>query len=831
MNVPLTSSFHDVTGVQIYDHRSTCTIFSVYVPNSVATIRRDCLNKLLSTDHRVIIGGDFNSRSQIWGCHSSNSRGTSLAKFYESCPGYVHLSFPDSPTYIPSDLNRHPSIIDGFILKRITQMAPPRTLQKLFSDHNPVILLIDLAFEPGRGSGRLDFSRANWSHFRDSLDAGLMFISNRFECDNDLDEGVCRLNRVIDEAVNSSVPPKRVSGVEIPPWIRRLIGVKNYVRHMSQKPEFSRDRFLKSFQNFLQSRVRTSIADYRNAMTKKKLENLRPHDNQMYVHLKKLTNVKDSIPPLKSPSGAFLYSSADKAACLAKHFHDVHVQNVGMGDPSHDAFVQETVHDFLSENLTTESLLVTSVEEVKNVVRGLKNGKSPGLDSVRSLVFKNLSLRGLQFYTSILNASFRLSYFPNAWKTAKIIPICKPGKPPDEPGSRRPVSLLPIPGKVCESIVCTRLENVIQEKNLLPDRQFGFRKRHSTTHALLNFTNEVRESFREGKTMVAVGLDIEKAFDTVWLQGLIFKLMKFGFPQEIVKYIQSYVTDRKFRVSINDVLSDETMISQGIPEGSVLGPILFDIYVSDIPTVPFTTLDMFADDTTVKANSLFPSVAIARVQSHLDILHQYFSRWKIKVNPTKTECMIFTKKRKLMPINSLYYNGSEIRKVEEMKILGVTVDKKLSFGLHVDKVVSKAKDVSRKLRPMLKHNSGLSQVNRVLIYKVFIRSVLTYCIPIWHAANSNNMRKIQTAQNKALRYVLNLRPHPVTYHQMRTSAVHELANVEFLSEFAQRLTLQFYARMIGHPNDLIDSLSTVRNGSLVSDHPFFIIREWLSSNS
>lgn len=291
--------------------------------------------------------------------------------------------------------------------------------------------------------------------------------------------------------------------------------------------------------------------------------------------------------------------------------------------------------------------------------------------------------------------------------------------------------------------------------------------------------------------------------------------------------MSAFMMNRKFCVSVNGILSEERNLCQGVPEGSILGPILFDIYVSDIPTVSYTRLDMFADDTTVRGDSLFPSVAFARVQTHLDVLHDYFSRWKIKVNPGKTEFMVFTRRRVDISTLSLHYGASEIRKVEEMKLLGVIVDKRMTFASHVTRAISKANDVTRRLKPLLKRGSGLSQTNRIWIYKIFMRSVLTYGIAIWHAANRNNLRRIQIAQNKTMRYVLDLRPHPITYRQVPNRSVHDLAGIEYVGEFARRLTLLFYERMIDHPNALIESLTHVQANRLERNHPFFCIRDWL----
>lgn len=236
---------------------------------------------------------------------------------------------------------------------------------------------------------------------------------------------------------------------------------------------------------------------------------------------------------------------------------------------------------------------------------------------------------------------------------------------------------------------------------------------------------------------------------------------------------------------------------------------------------------MFADDTTIRSSSVHPSVAFARLQTHLDELYVYFNKWKIKVNAEKTEYMICTRKRTDLDHLLLKYGNVAIRRVNEMKILGVVLDKKLTFSSQINKVIAKATDVSRRLQPLLKRNSGVSQINKIFMYKVFIRSVLTYGINIWNATSVTNLRRVQVYQNKSLRRIRNLRPHPITYRQVSNETVHEMSNVEAISDFAKRTTLIFFERMRNHANALIRSLTTIVGGGR---HPFDVIRDDILNN-
>lgn len=320
---------------------------------------------------------------------------------------------------------------------------------------------------------------------------------------------------------------------------------------------------------------------------------------------------------------------------------------------------------------------------------------------------------------------------------------------------------------------------------------------------------------------VTTSLDIEKAFDTVWLNGLIYKMIEI--PSQVIRFLHSYLMNRKFRVFLNGITSREMTVTQGFPEGSILGPLLFTLHVHDIPKLPFTNLGMFADDTTISSSSRYPSVAFSRMQTHLNKLSDYFNKWKIKVNASKTEYMVCTRKRANNDELSLTYDDTVIRRVDKIKILGVLVDNKLTYAPHIERVIARTNDVIRRLQPLLKYNSGMSLTNKIFVYKVFIRSNLTYAINIWNTASQSNFKKIQIAQNKALRAIRNLRPHPITYRQVTNDAIHEMTEIETILEYTNRITLVFYQRMVNHANPLVKSLTSYRATSSNRRHPFDII--------
>ncbi|GFT83791.1 RNA-directed DNA polymerase from mobile element jockey [Trichonephila clavipes] len=250
----------------------------------------------------------------------------------------------------------------------------------------------------------------------------------------------------------------------------------------------------------------------------------------------------------------------------------------------------------------------------------------------------------------------------------------------------------------------------------------------------------------------AVFLDIQKAFDRVWIDGLIYKLITYNVPPAIIHILYSYLTNRKYKVRVNDTLSITHRVNIGVTQGSLLGPVLFNIYVNDIPSHPRTMINLYADDTAISATYKNTKSVTIALNKHLALLEKYFNDWKIKINVDKTVAVLFTRARKPIAPPTLY--STPLRWSQTTKYLGITFDKTLTWKPHILYARDKFRIALKKLYPLICRNSNMYLYNKVLLYTAVLRPILSYGCPIWGYAANTNIKILETAQNSIIRCIV-----------------------------------------------------------------------------
>ena len=357
-----------------------------------------------------------------------------------------------------------------------------------------------------------------------------------------------------------------------------------------------------------------------------------------------------------------------------------------------------------------------------------------------------------EIFATILNTSLKEGVVPTQLKQAKIAPIHKSGNKNDV-SNYRPISLLPTFSKIFEKALHGRITGFLQKNNSLYNCQFGFRKRHSSEHALLTAQNSILQSLDKKHIAMLLLIDFSKAFDMVDHQILLHKLAHYGIRGVALKWLTSYLHNRQQRVHVNNAQSDCQNLIHGIPQGSILGPLLFIIYINDMPNVQkLAKFILYADD----ANIIITGTNAHEIITKYNELSDHLSNWVasngLMLNVRKTNYMIFSNIN-IGQLSNLKptINNIPIERKKTAKFLGVFVDEKLSWSHHINTICTK---ISKNTGILYKMKGILPQKAMLTLFHSFIQSHLNYCSLIWGLGSKNSIKKLFICQKKAIRTLI-----------------------------------------------------------------------------
>ena len=395
--------------------------------------------------------------------------------------------------------------------------------------------------------------------------------------------------------------------------------------------------------------------------------------------------------------------------------------------------------------------------------------------------------------TIIFNAILRIQYFPKPWKLAQFKMLHKPGKDLHQTASYRPISLLPVFSKILEKIIYCRIKTIIETRKLIPDHQFGFRNKHSTIEQMHRLINEIIVALENKEYCTALFMDIEKAFDKINHESLLQAIRK-QFPEQIHQLIKSYLSSRIFVIRIKDTHSEVKDIKARVPQGSVLGSILYTSYTANIATTTNSTVLTFADDITILVRYTNPETAVKLQQEHITKIEKWLQEKQIKANPNKCNHITFTLRRKIPP--NILLNGTHITQTKHVKYLGLHLDTQLTWKLHIKSIIEKIKKTRRQMHWLTSRKSKLSIENKLKIYKTIIKPIWTYGIPLWGTAAMSHINKIEIIQAKILRTVVNAPWY------VRNNDIPRDLGIPTVMEEISRYSEKYKSRIATHPNRL-----------------------------
>ena len=393
--------------------------------------------------------------------------------------------------------------------------------------------------------------------------------------------------------------------------------------------------------------------------------------------------------------------------------------------------------------------------ELTYVLDRLNKNSATGLDGIHNNMLANLPPSGLHFLLHLANTSLSESVLPSEWKTANVKMLPKKALSND-PSKYRPISLTSCVGKLIERLVANRLTRYLDQNNIIKKEQSGFRKHRSTIDNLLFMSQKGVEAINRGKSCVAIFFDIEKAFDKVWHEGIINRLYKYQVPYHLTRWIINFLAERSFQVEVNGKRSRSKSITAGVPQGAVLSPILFSLYINE---APITTSKLklysllFADDLVTIGIFRDSKQLVKALKLALKNLETWLKEWRLKIAVNKCNYTIFSACKKLPEDLDLTMYGERINYDPNPKFLGIVFDKRLTFAAHISSL--KQRFVNRlAILKVLSHRTWkLSKATLATLYGALIRSVIDYSAFFASAISISQMTALQRLQNKAIKII------------------------------------------------------------------------------
>ena len=394
------------------------------------------------------------------------------------------------------------------------------------------------------------------------------------------------------------------------------------------------------------------------------------------------------------------------------------------------------------------------------IVKFLKRGKAPGPDYIYNEVLRLGTTTSLFHHLARLFTSFiQIGYIPTAWKLATLHMLLKPDKLPSLTTSYRPISLMSSIMKLFERVIEQRLRCYLEDIGFINKYQSGFRWAKSTDDHLFRLSQSVMESFNRREHMVAAFLDVKKAFDNVWHNGLRYKIFMLDLPTKMTHWLSDFLVGRVIQVNVSGFLSDRISPIAGVLQGSVLSPLLFLVCVSDLPN-PHHRRDsksQLAGCTALWAASKNVQFAAKHLRKDLRKLAKWCAKWRIKLNPEKTKVIIFSRSpltRKSEPILKLY--GQRLKIYPQVKFLGITFDSKLTFQKHFEEVLGRCNTRCHRVRLIVNKKWGPGPSTILQVYKQCVWPVFEYGSLSTMTMSDMVISKIQQLQNEFIRLALRL---------------------------------------------------------------------------
>ncbi|CAG4917409.1 unnamed protein product [Colias eurytheme] len=712
--IPIPNHSEDINAVaaKVFDF----TVLSIYISKPCSSLIPDLYYILSSLPGPILILGDFNAHHTSWGSHKSDLFAVSLLELFDDLN--LCILNNGSPTHIVLPNQNPKSVVD------LSLSSPSLSLSCNWStlpdshgsDHFPILLSFDHNIPEAQYVPSLKFhlSKANWSNYSYSLETKInLFPPISF---NNVLLVYSQFESSILSSANANIPQKKPSHYKpsTPWWDQECTDIvrqrsdaeKLYISSMTPENFLNFKKISANAKKTLNSKKRSGWLNF--------CESLSPKTPPSLVW-KQIKRFRKSYSPIS-------LTSNNTSLWLDEFINKLAPTTVPASDlfPSSPSFLPPT------NNLDSPF----SMDELLCALDGLKD-------------------------SSPVNYFLSTGFIPPSWKTQIVIPILKPNKNPSDPNSYRPIALSSTLCKITEILLKNRLEWFVENNNILAKSQFGFRKGFSTLDSIAVLTTDIQISFKKKQFLAGVFLDIEGAYDNVILPILRQKLHQLSIPERLTRFICNLLMCRSIQVRVDGSLSSPRSIWKGLPQGSVLSPLLYSLYTYDLESSvnSFCNILQYADDIALYCSSSSISEIECNLNSALYYLHEWLHPHGLSLSVSKSSCVIFTRKRLVPPLN-LFYNNDPFPFHDNVKFLGVFLDSRMTGLVHSNYIAKKCEKGVNVLRALSGVSWGAHPFSQKLLYNAVVRSHFDYASFLLEPCNKAGNQVWDRIQSKCLRIIL-----------------------------------------------------------------------------
>ena len=691
----------------------------------------------ISCQGDAVFFGDFNLPVTKWGGTLTSHTGIGL---YRNLQESSLCQLVENPT-------RGANILD-LLFTTDDNLINNVEVGEEFSSSDHRIVTFELKFNSDNENSSFekipDYKKANFHKLKHTIEN---IDWSNISSSTDINDAWKVFTSLYNTAVNSCIPMKNRRPIRNskPKWWNNEIKLCLTAKKIAhQKFKLTASQNDKTDYENQRRKSKKLIKQSKRSLESRIAINSKTNPKEFYGYIRKKKTIAPTIGPLKNEKGESTRDETKMAKLLNNFFASVFtVENIDSIPPISPLQID-------SEN--TLCNIVFHEGDVLHVINKTKTNKTPGPDKIAPKILKEVNNGIVKPLTDCFNKSINMGKVPQEWKLANVTPIFKKGSK-SSPGNYRPISLTSIVCKLMETIIRDKIVKHLEENNLLNDSQHGFRSKRSCLTNLLDFFYDIFKMYDEEKAVDVVYLDFQKAFDKVPHKRLLAKIKAHGIDGKVLSWLENWLSERKQRVVINGKTSEWLNVTSGVPQGSVLGPVLFLIYINDIDNDLCCKISKFADDTKI-GNKATSHLQRQQIQNDLDKLVEWSERWQMNFNIDKCKVLHLGNKNTKAQYTM---NGTPINAVDKEKDLGVVITSDLKPGVQCAEAIKKANQIVGFIGRSFEFKS---EKIILTLYNALVRPHLEYCVQFWSPYYRKDIDKLERIQRRVTKMIPRLRNKP-----------------------------------------------------------------------